>query len=213
MAEEKYAIPASPQYSENIRKLQDTDPADACQIFNPLFSRLIENTASVKRQADETAAAASSIITLGLTVPSEGWRTVPGEPGEPPGLCVDIPVEGVQEDLTPILVILPACLGTAGACGLSSTVRTLDGLLRVYANRAPAAPMEASLMLVRLSAYLSDGSITTDGEVAEMLNEVFRGIPPAPAGPQTRVAGDSEVAQALDEAFGKEGEPHGLRSD
>lgn len=213
MAEEKYAIPASPQYSENIRKLQDTDPADACQIFNPLFSRLIENTASVKRQADETAAAASSIITLGLTVPSEGWRTVPGEPGEPPGLCVDIPVEGVQEDLTPILVILPACLGTAGACGLSSTVRTLDGLLRVYANRTPSAPMEASLILVRLSVYLSGSRIAADSELKEMLDEVFRGIPPTPAGAGIRIAGDSEVADILDETFGKEGQSDGIWPD
>ena len=55
MGEEKYTIPASPQYSEDIRKLQDTDPASASQIFNPLFARLIENIASVKRQTDRAA--------------------------------------------------------------------------------------------------------------------------------------------------------------
>ena len=102
MAEEKYAIPASPQYSENIRKLQDTDPADACQIFNPLFSRLIENIASVKRQADGTQEAASSIQTLEVTIPAEGWRPGPGEAGEP---------EGFPELKTIIEDILPAHLG------------------------------------------------------------------------------------------------------
>lgn len=213
MAEEKYAIPASPQYSENIRKLQDTDPADACQIFNPLFSRLIENTASVKRQADETAAAASSIITLDVTVPAAGWKASPSEPGEPAGVCVDIPVEDARADLTPILVLLPASLGTAGACGLSSTVRTLDGLLRVYANRTPSAPMEASLILVRLSVYLSGSRIAADSELKEMLDEVFRGIPPTPAGAGIRIAGDSEVADMLDETFGKEGQSDGIRPD
>lgn len=55
MPEEMYAIPAKPQYSENIRRLQDDDPASASQIFNPLFERLIENIASVKRQADGAA--------------------------------------------------------------------------------------------------------------------------------------------------------------
>lgn len=55
--EEKYTIPAQPQYSESIRRLQDSDPASASQTFNPLFARLIENIASVKRQADQTAAA------------------------------------------------------------------------------------------------------------------------------------------------------------
>ena len=53
MPEEKYIIPASPQYSEDIRKLQDQDEASASKVFNPLYSRLIENIASVKRQADQ----------------------------------------------------------------------------------------------------------------------------------------------------------------
>lgn len=213
MAEEKYAIPANPQYSENIRKLQDTDPADACQIFNPLFSRLIENTASIKRQADETRATASSIVTLEVTVPAGGWKASPGEPGEPTGLCADIPVEGIQEDMTPILIILPAWLETARACGFSTAVRSLDSVLRVYANRTPEAPMEAVLVLVRLSVYLSGGGIATDGELGEMLDEVFRGIPPTSAGARVRIAGDSEVAEMLDETFGEEGAAHGVRSD
>lgn len=55
MAEEKYAIPTNPVYSENIRRLQDNDPASASQIFNPLIARLIENIASVKRTADGAA--------------------------------------------------------------------------------------------------------------------------------------------------------------
>lgn len=60
MAEEKYVIPAQPQYSEDIRKLQDSDPASASQIFNPLISRLIENIASVKAQADRPVFAAGA---------------------------------------------------------------------------------------------------------------------------------------------------------
>lgn len=41
--EEKYLIPKNPQYSEEIRKLQDSDPASASTVFNPLIERLIEN--------------------------------------------------------------------------------------------------------------------------------------------------------------------------
>lgn len=41
--EEKYIIPASPEYSGDIRKLQDSDPASASVVFNPLIQRLIEN--------------------------------------------------------------------------------------------------------------------------------------------------------------------------
>ena len=116
--EENYAIPAEPQYREDIRKLQDSDPASASRVFNPLFARIIENIASVKRLADTTGAAASSIAGLDLTIPAAGWVPSPGEPGEPEELCVDIPAEIIQEDMIPILVVLPACLGTAGDCGL-----------------------------------------------------------------------------------------------
>lgn len=49
MEEEKYIIPANPEYSEEIRKLQDSDPASASTVFNPLIERLIENTAAVRR--------------------------------------------------------------------------------------------------------------------------------------------------------------------
>lgn len=52
MADEYYPIPAEPQYQEQIRKLQNSDPASADGTFNPLISTLIENTAAVKKQAD-----------------------------------------------------------------------------------------------------------------------------------------------------------------
>lgn len=49
MEEEKYIIPANPEYSEEIRKLQDSDPASASTVFNPLIERLIENITAVRR--------------------------------------------------------------------------------------------------------------------------------------------------------------------
>lgn len=52
MADEIYAVPENPLYNPNIRKLQDSDPAQASTIFNPLVQRLIENIAAVKGQAD-----------------------------------------------------------------------------------------------------------------------------------------------------------------
>lgn len=173
MAEEKYVIPANPQYSENIRKLQDSDPADACQIFNPLFSRLIENIASIKRQADGTAAAASSIVTLELAIPTGGWKACAGTDGEPEGLCADLPDKQIREDMVPFLAVLPDCLEIAGACGLNGSVQTLDGFLRVYAKRAPASPMRAVLILALPVIQVGSGSIAGDGEVNEMLDEVL----------------------------------------
>lgn len=52
VADEYYSIPDKPVYSEQIRMLRNDDPANADEVFNPLFERLIENTAAVKRQAE-----------------------------------------------------------------------------------------------------------------------------------------------------------------
>lgn len=48
--DELYIIPENPEYSEMIRKLQDTDPASASETFNPLVERLVENIAALHRR-------------------------------------------------------------------------------------------------------------------------------------------------------------------
>lgn len=49
MADKNYDIPATPDYSEDIRELQDTDAARASALFNPLFRRIITNIAYLFR--------------------------------------------------------------------------------------------------------------------------------------------------------------------
>ncbi len=48
-----YEVPTNPTYNANIRKLEDTDPASASTIFNPLIQQLITNTHAVKKSVDE----------------------------------------------------------------------------------------------------------------------------------------------------------------
>lgn len=48
-----YDIPTNPTYNTAIRKLEDTDPASATSIFNPLIQQLINNTHAVKKSVDE----------------------------------------------------------------------------------------------------------------------------------------------------------------
>ena len=47
-----YDIPENPVYNAEIRALQDSDPASASAVLNPLVQRLIENTHAVKQQAN-----------------------------------------------------------------------------------------------------------------------------------------------------------------
>lgn len=48
-----YDFPENPTYSTEIRKLEDTDPASATSIFNPLIQQLISNTHAVKKSVEE----------------------------------------------------------------------------------------------------------------------------------------------------------------
>lgn len=47
-----YMIPENPQYTTEIRKIEQTDPVNADAIVNPLVETLIENTHAVKLKAD-----------------------------------------------------------------------------------------------------------------------------------------------------------------
>lgn len=53
-----YTIPENPEYITEIRKLENTDPANAETVFNPLVETLIQNTHAVKLQAEGKAEAA-----------------------------------------------------------------------------------------------------------------------------------------------------------
>lgn len=55
MAENNYPIPDAPVYDPNIRALQDSDPASASSVFNPLLTQLISNIHAVKLLADGKA--------------------------------------------------------------------------------------------------------------------------------------------------------------
>lgn len=74
MAEEFYPIFLEPEYREYIRKLQDSDPASASTVFNPLFEQIIENIAAVKVTADQangTAAAMRGWSNFNLLINSD----------------------------------------------------------------------------------------------------------------------------------------------
>lgn len=134
-----------------------------------------------------------------ITIPKDGWAVVasasPGagdaedgedtpapdaDAGEGGGMYVDIPVEGVTADMLPDLSIYKADLETARLCGFSTSVRTIDGALRVYAQEAPAAEMRAALALFGTGGSLPSGggtpiskatigqglTYTTDGKIA-----------------------------------------------
>lgn len=77
MAGEYYIIPENPAYkADEIRKLQDTDPASASLIFNPVFEKIIESLAyekntmdSMSNSMDEFEQTSGSFILMPKSVP------------------------------------------------------------------------------------------------------------------------------------------------
>lgn len=55
MEEQVYELPKNPVYREDIRKLQNTDPANAFTVFNPLMEAILENIHAVKLLAEGKA--------------------------------------------------------------------------------------------------------------------------------------------------------------
>lgn len=111
-------------------------------------------------ESGELAAGGSQAAAREITIPAEGWANVgtggiaDGADGETEtdgsesgGLYLDIAVEGVTADMIPNLYIYQADLETARQCGFSTSVRTLDGVVRVYAQNAPSAAIRATLAL------------------------------------------------------------------
>ena len=68
MADPTYVVPTNPVYNPQIRKLQNSDPANANTVFNPLVEKLIENTHAVKLSSDSKGS-----VSREATLASSSW--------------------------------------------------------------------------------------------------------------------------------------------
>lgn len=90
---------------------------------------------------------AGTIVRRDITIPADGWDI--GVPENNPGdYYIDIPQADVTETMVPIINIYPSDSDTAKSCGMSTTARTLAGIVRLYAKRPPTEEIEASLVLL-----------------------------------------------------------------
>lgn len=90
---------------------------------------------------------ASGAAKRALTIPASGWVADADTGGTYP-LHLDIASAEITEDMVPLASILPQSLSAAITCGLCPACRTLPGLLRFYAKRAPASDIQISLALL-----------------------------------------------------------------
>ena len=83
------------------------------------------------------------IMRRDIVVPHENWNVLSDG-----SLYIDIAVKDVTEDMTPVVSIAPDSLPVAKACGMSTACETLEGKLRVYAQKSPSADIYGSLLLI-----------------------------------------------------------------
>lgn len=129
------------------------NPAFPPSVFNFPLTLIISDEINASVSAPSGLATHGELVSLinamavrkaDITIPKDGWTG--GGGGRYP-YRLDVPVEGVTELLLPNLTVLPDWMETAISCGFSSDVQTLDGVVRVFAARVPAANISASVIL------------------------------------------------------------------
>lgn len=102
-----------------------------------------------------------------VNIPSSGW--VPDtDTGGAYALHLDIANVRITEKMVPAFNIHPLSLEAAMQCVLCPAVRTMDGVLRLYAQTVPQSAMTATLTLLD-SSYIENGAIS--GSAVKLLDD------------------------------------------
>lgn len=204
-----YVIPENPQYNEEIRKLENTDPAHAENVFNPIFSRMIENDAATMRSlrshshtAAETGARPSTWTPTAAEVGAVPvGRTVNGK-----ALSADISISKADVGLgsadntadSAKSVKYATSAGSAGSCtGNAATATKLaaartingvafDGTANITVSAAPNAHNQAA---GTITAGTLNGAVVAQTNTAYTTRQV-RNVIESTAAPSGGATGD-----------------------
>ncbi len=117
---------------------------------------------------------AESMVQRDIVIPTTAWTEEIAEGGGG-GVCANVVQKDVTDEMIPIVSIFRECMSVTRNCGMSTTVETVNGGVKFYAEKTPEQDIGASLLLLRASGgsgtYINN--MASDEEVQEMLNEVF----------------------------------------
>lgn len=102
---------------------------------------------AVKALQDKLGGGVVRAERIELTIPAEGWEP-DDETGGVYAYRRDIAHAKVEEDMVPMLSVLPSSIGVANGCALCTTASTLSGALRVYAESIPVEEISVSVILL-----------------------------------------------------------------
>lgn len=114
------------------------------------------------------------IIQKNIVIPVTGWEEI--TEGEEGGVSIDLEEQIVTEEMIPFVSIVRSDMKTARDCGMDTTIETINGAVKFYAEKVPEKEINASLLLLR-AGYESDiyiNNIATDNIIKKyLLNIVY----------------------------------------
>lgn len=134
-------------------RIEDVETGEIIQYGTDYCARHMNHIEQGIAQAWKALDTVGGAITKDVTIPSGEWITdllnlEEWEKFSETMAYKDVAVDGVVESLIPMIMLNPANKAIADSCGLKESVRTLEGVIRFYADRAPAREMTATAVLI-----------------------------------------------------------------
>lgn len=134
-------------------RIEDVETGEIIQYGTDFCARHMNHIEQGIAQAWNALETVGGAVTREVTIPSGEWITdllnlEDWEKFSENMAYKDVPVDGVVETLIPIIMLNPTDKPAAQTCGLKESARTLDGVIRFYADKAPEKEMSATAVLL-----------------------------------------------------------------
>lgn len=153
----------------------------------------------------------TAVLYKEVAIPAEGW-TADGTEEYP--MRLELPME-VSDYMIPVLTVLPDHIAAAATCDLAPFAQTAEGVLRVWAEKAPEQDLRAGLSLLRNASgiYIGTGSAGSGNAPVSATKDrlgcvkVGEGLSVDEDGTlSVDMASGAEVEAMLGEVFGQKGQ-------
>lgn len=180
MADPIYEIPENPVYDQEIRALQDGDPARASTVFNPVLGKMIVNTHAVKLAGDANAKRIEEVSKQSGEAANPDNITLPG--GKTLTDAIGELEEGKAGVESPAFTGTPTA-PTAAASANSTQIATTafvkgqgysktDSPTFTGTPKAPTPPTSSNDTRVATTAFVKAQGYATTAQLAEALEQL-----------------------------------------
>lgn len=147
---------------------------------------------------NEIADKVGAAIKRRITIPAASWKkNADAAEGGYAFVCT-VALDEAKEEHFPTMALDILSLDPAAEAGLCPTIETLDGAVRFWAEKTPAADLDGTILL-RAENMISL-STATDQEVSDVVENIFGESGGEP--PVYEIATDEEVRKTAQDIFG-----------